>query len=179
MDMNKNYLYAAGVVLVAAAIAVALYSAGQFGTPKLAYESAEYGISFSYPETYALEERDAEGRHTIVLADKAALAAAPQNGEGPTAITFDIIQNTDNLAPSAWVKANPASNYQLSPDGTLASSTRDGAEAVAYVWDGLYRGESYVFSHGKDIVMATVTMLEPSDRIKKDFEAILRTLVLQ
>jgi len=177
--LTKNYMYAAGAVLVVAAVAVGLYAYGEFSVPKLSYQSAEYGISFSYPDTYALNEQHVEGRHTIVLADKEALAAAPENGEGPTAITFDIIMNPDNLAPSQWVKDNPLSNYQLSPDGTLASSTRDGTEAVAYVWDGLYRGESYVFDHGEDIVMASVTMFELTDQIKKDFEGILRTLVLQ
>lgn len=181
--ITKNYLYTAAAVLATAAVAVGVYAYGEFSVPKLSYQSDEYDISFRYPETYALSEHDVEGRHTIVLVDKEALAAASlsnQNpGEGPTTITFDVIDNSENLAPSAWVKADSASNFQLSPDGTLASSTRDGAEAVAYVWDGLYRGESYVFDHGSRLVMATVTMLEPTDTIKKDFERILRSLVLQ
>lgn len=178
-SITRNYLYAAAAVLIIAAVAVGLYAYGEFSVPKLSYQSDEYGISFSYPDTYALSEQHVEGRHTIVLADKETLAAAPQNGEGPTTITFDVIDNPQNLAPSAWVKADTASNFQLSPDGTLASTTRDGAEAVAYVWDGLYRGESYVFDHGERLVMASVTMLEQGDRIKKDFERILRSLVLE
>lgn len=181
MDMDKthtkNYLYAAAAVLVVAAVAVGLYAYGEFSVPKLVYQNDDYRISFSYPETYALTEQDSTDRHSIVLIDKA--VSTTTESEGPTSITIDIFKNPQHLAPSAWVKTTTASNFQLSPDGTLASSTSDGREAVAYVWDGLYRGESYVFDHGTEIVMATVTMIDPADQIKKDFERVLRSLVLQ
>lgn len=176
---TKNYLYAAGAVVVIAAVAIGLYAYGEFNVPKRSYQSEKYGIGFSYPENYQLTEHDSTGRHTIVLTDKDAAAATSTASEGPTAMIFDIFDNTKHEGVEAWVRRNPASNYQLSPNGNLATAAQNGSEAVAYVWDGLYRGESYVFEHKDQIVMASVTMMSQDDQIKKDFERVLRSLVLK
>ncbi len=172
---RKTYLIGAALAIIV--IAGGFYAYKTLSTPMQSYTNAEYGISFNYPATYALNEYSYADRKTIVLADKEALAQAPQNGEGPTSITFDIIKNPTGLSSSEWVRQNSASNFQLATGG-LASTTQAGIEAVAYMWDGLYRGESYVFGNDADIVMASVTMLETTDQIRKDFERILRTLVL-
>ncbi len=180
MHKESKYIYYAAAALAAVLlVAGAFYAYRTFATPMLAFENTEYGISFKYPSSYAVEEHHFADRHSIVLADKEALAQAPQSGEGPTTITFDIFDNPKGLTPSEWVRQNSASNFQLSPNGVLASTTQSGAEAVAYVWDGLYRGESYVFADEDDIVMASVTMLESDDEIRAAFERILRSLVLE
>ncbi len=179
MPMRTSKLFYPVIVLAALLLGAGGYVAYQnLVTPMTPFENAAYRISFSYPGNYAVEERDTPGRHTIVLTDKEALAAAPQNGEGPTAITFDVFENPQGLSPEQWVRTNPASNFQLSPNQQLATATQGGAESVAYQWDGLYRGESYVFENGTEIVMASVTVLTPEDQIRRDFERILRTLVL-
>lgn len=165
------------VVLLVAGAGFVGYRA--FVTPMISYTNSEYSISFEYPASYVFEEGQEAGHHSIVLMDKEVAAQAPKNGEGPTAITFEIFENPRALSPLAWAKATPASNFQLSPDQMLASSTQADAESIAYVWDGLYRGESYVFEHGTRIVMASVTTLTPEDQIRKDFEKILRTLSLE
>lgn len=169
-----------GIAILAGLLIIAgsFFAFRTFSTPTLTYSNAEQGIAFEYPATYAVEEHAFADRHTIVLADKEAVLAAPQNGEGPTTITFDVFDNPTNLSPTEWVRTNSASNFQLST-GALASTTQAGTEAVAYMWDGLYRGESYVFQSGDRIVMASVTMLELTDSIRADFERVLRTLALQ
>ncbi len=175
--MNTKQMYYVGALAAVVIIVGGFFGYRAFSVPMSDFANAEYGISFQYPSSYAVDEHHFADRHTIVLMDKVALAAAPENGEGPTSITFDVFKNPRDLTPSEWVKTNSASNFQLS-NGALASTTQAEAEAVAYLWDGLYRGESYVFGNEDDIVMASVTMLEPADRIRKDFEHILRTLVL-
>lgn len=178
--MSKQQITALSVIGAAVAISLGAYAflGGLKQVPMQAYANAEYDISFEYPQTYSLEERDTAGRHTIVIADKEALAEAPQNGEGPTAITVDIFDNPKRQTPSVWVRSDQASNFQLS-DGTLASSTVSGKESVAYLWDGLYRGESYVFTHKDNILMFSVTYLTPQDQIKKDFTNLLKSLKIQ
>lgn len=180
MNNNKFYVqYGIGALVVLLIAVAGFYAYRTFATPMVPYTNADYGIAFEYPASYALEEYRSADRLSIVLADKEALASAPQNGEGPTAITFDIFENPRGLTPLAWARATPASNFQLSPDQALASSTQAEAEAIAYMWDGLYRGESYVFESGTRIVMASVTMMAPTDQIRADFEKILRTLELE
>jgi hypothetical protein len=180
MDMKTTQmLYTAGAIAIfVLLVAGALFAYRTLATPMTAFANAEYGISFDYPSSYELREVHTVDRHTIVLADKAALAAAPQNGEGPTTITFDIFANPVGISPEEWVRTNSSSNFQLGT-GQMATTSQGGAESVAYVWDGLYRGQSFVFENGTDIVMASVTMLTVDDQITKDFEKILRTLELK
>lgn len=158
---------------------------GETPTTTPTYESAQYGISFRYPDTYVLTERDMEGsaqrrHHVITLMDKVAAANIPENGEGPTSITVEIFQNDlDKQDVEQWVKGTNNSNFKLSPDGTLSEGQVAGSPSVSYTWDGLYRGESTVFAHSQNIVMASVTYLTPSDQIRADFAAILASIALK
>ena len=147
------------------------------------YESAEHGISFSYPDIYVLDEREAGNgereHHVIVLMDKEAAATLPQNGEGPPTITVDIFQNNlDKLAIAEWIENDSRSNFKLSPDGVLASTTVAGTEALLYAWDGLYRGNSIVFAHKDNIVMLSVAYLSPNDAIVSDFASVVASFEL-
>ncbi len=148
------------------------------------YQSSVYGLSFTYPDTYVLIERD-EGtgeraRHVIVLMDKDDAANVPQNGEGPTTITIDIFDNRiDAIALESWIKNTSASNYKLSPDQELASTSVSGAPGLSYVWDGLYRGESTVIAHKNDIVMFSVTYMDSTAQIRDDFRSLLSTVSLK
>src|SRR3989338_6659746 len=111
------------------------------------YDNATYGISFKYPENYVLSERNTgngeRASHNITLMDKTDAANIPVGGEGPVAITVDIFQNNlDTQTVENWINNSSASNYKLSPDGALSPATVGGASALAYGWDGLYRGAS-------------------------------------
>lgn len=148
------------------------------------YTSANLGVSFVYPDTYTVQESDvsAEGLpfHTIVLMDKQDAAHIPQNGEGPTAITFQFFVN-DHKAKTLeeWIRTTQASNFQLSPDKVLTPRTVAGASGFSYTWDGLYRGQSVVFPHGDHVIIASVTSMATQDPILSDFESILSSLTLK
>ncbi|MBI4079753.1 hypothetical protein HY414_00805 [Candidatus Kaiserbacteria bacterium] len=147
------------------------------------YAAPLYGISFEYPRTYLLREKevgDAERRHySIVLADAEALRNLPQNGEGPPAITIDVFQNNlDQLSIEEWVRGMSFSNYKLSPDGLIASTSVAGVPALSYTWDGLYRGLSSVFAHKDNILMFSVSFFSLDDQILTDFNRVLSGLDL-
>src|SRR3989344_1427909 len=93
------------------------------------YSNATYGISFQYPDSYVLSERESgngeRAQHAITLMDKTAAANIPVGGEGPTAITIDIFQNNiDNQTVENWINNSSASNYKLSPNGTVSIVVR-------------------------------------------------------
>jgi hypothetical protein len=155
-------------------------SSGQLQT----YVNTDYGTSFQYPENYVVEGRNTGNgereRYTVTLMDRAAAENIPQNGEGPTAITVDIFQNDlDEQTPENWIKNNNNSNYKLSPDGVLTPTAVDGSPAFAYGWDGLYLGNSIVFSHSGNIVMLSVTFLTPDDVILGDFAVVVASMQLE
>ena len=147
------------------------------------YTNPTYGISFSYPDTYELVEQDIGSgerrRYVIALADKEALSRAPQNGEGPPSITFDIFQNNiDNTSIENWIRGTNFSNFKLNLDGELSPTSVGRARALSYTWDGLYRSQSIVFEHNENIVMSTVGYLSAQDEIVRDFTYILSTVEL-
>lgn len=147
------------------------------------YSSDRYGISFEYPKTYVIDEREVGDSHrshySITLFEQKALENMPQNGEGPTAITIDIFQNDlDALSIDQWVRGTSYSNFKLSQDGLIATTSLARVPALSYTWDGLYRGESVVFAHAGAIVMLSVTSLTPQDNIRADFTKLLDSISL-
>lgn len=149
----------------------------------LTYSNPTYGLSFEHGDSYELKERELGDEHrwhySITLIDKAALAVMPENGEGPLAITIDVYQNDlDHQSAEEWIRNTNDSNYKLSPDGLIGSTTIAGVSALSYQWDGLYRGESIVFVHADAIVMASVTWISETDTIRDDFETVLNSLRL-
>lgn len=144
------------------------------------FYNQKYGIAFNYPDNYEVKEHDTAGegtpRHTIVLADKAAVASVPEASEGPASISIDIFPNAKNDSPEKWVKGNSFSNYKLSPDNKLSATAIAGEEAVAYGWDGLYRSNSIVFNHKKQIFMLSVGYNSPEDQIVKDFASVVTSI---
>ena len=148
------------------------------------YENTDYGVSLTYPDSYVLEERELgtgeRWHHNITIMDREAAANILQNGEGPPSITIDIVQNDlDGLSVSDWINNDSRSNFKLLLDGTHTSAIVAGKEATRYAWDGLYRGESVVFEHKGNIIMASVSSFEPTDKIYADFGGILSSFQLK
>jgi hypothetical protein len=175
--------WVAGAIIVLAVIAGFLLYRGMSGgaVPGKTYESGIYGISFTYPETYTLQEHDAKdgkARHTITLTRSEELANIPEGGEGPTAMTFDIYP-AKGMDTETWIESADASNFTLSVDKQMHDATVGGAPAVAYTWDGLYRGNSFVFAHKGNIIMASVTYMTTDDKILSDFTGVLQSVKLQ
>ena len=141
------------------------------------YTSEKYGISFTYPSTYQLSEREAPGsalreHHTITLMRTVDLPA-PEGGEGPPAISIDIYQNNlDKQTTEGWIRGSSNSNFKLSPEGRLASTTIDGKPALSYRWSGLYEGTTIALAQPDWIYAFTVTYLEPGADIVQDFVTV-------
>lgn len=147
------------------------------------YTSAEYGISFEYPDTYTLTEIDSPGsalreHHAIVLQRTEDLPA-PEGGEGPLSITIDIYQNNlDNQTTENWIRRSSASNFKLG-DMTLASTTIDGKAALSYRWSGLYEGTTVAIARPDWIYAFSVTYLEMGADIIQDFVMIRESVRLR
>lgn len=151
------------------------------------YTNFIYGISFEYPTDYFLDEKEVgneERRHwNIAIIEDTETNRDFRSGklvdtEGPTSITVDVYQNDiDKQSVVGWINNSSDSNFKLS-SGTYSSTTIDGTEAVRYSWDGLYRGDSIVFSHKQNIIMMSVTYLNETDRIKNDFDKLVSSFRL-
>lgn len=147
------------------------------------YENATLGISFVYPQEYELAERDLgtgeRSHHVITLTHTSATTTAVENGEGPPSITLDIFEDTiDALSIERWIKNTAASNFKLSVDGVLSTTTVAGKLGLTYTWDGLYRGETTVIEHGGNVLMFSVSFIDSADTIRDDFQALLESVHL-
>ncbi len=148
---------------------------GETGTLQT-YTNNAYGLSFTYPATYTLDERDASGselrtHHAITLIPTDSLPL-PENGEGPPTITVDIYQNNlDSQTTEGWIRNTNASNFKLG-DGTLASTTVSGLPALSYRWSGLYEGTTIALAQPVWVYVFSVTYLEMGADIIQDFVAI-------
>ena len=183
--MNNKVLAPIAMLAVLAALfyAYSKYPWGLVAPAALSYSSEQYGITFTYPDTYALQERELGNgerwHHAIVLVDKAWLANIPEGGEGPPALSVDIYQNDlDQLPIENWIRDTNASNFKLSIDGRLAEVQVAGSRALYYRWDGLYRGESYALAHKGNIVVFSATYNATDDQIRKDFAQVLSSVSL-
>lgn len=146
------------------------------------YSNADLGISFSYPDSYVVEERDlstAQRKHaSIILTGKADLPA-PQNGEGPPTINVDAYQNDlEHYTLDTFIRATSFTNFKLSQDGFVASTTIRGASAGAFAWSGLYEGRTVIVIRDTWVYTFSVTYLTANDQIVSDFERILATVTL-
>jgi hypothetical protein len=150
------------------------------------YASEKFGFTMYYPEGYLIEERDMpggemRGHHVITLT-----ADTPGNrdlregkvagGEGPVAVTVDIVDNNlDQNSAEEWIKNSAGSNYKLS-DGTIIPAVINGVEALSYHSTGLYEMDHAVFRHGDYIYMFTVSYADSKDPIRRDFQGIVTSV---
>lgn len=149
----------------------------QGGVTNLTIEIDEFGFSFTFPDTYIYSQKDIDIVHRIhkVFILTPSNFIPPKDGEGSAAITIDVYQNNlDKQSIESWIKGNSLSNYKLG-DGVLTSTLVDGKEALAYDWDGLYRGHTVVFEHNQNIIAVSVTYLEVTDQIRADYDAVLKS----
>lgn len=182
--MKNTYVIAIlAVFLLAAGYFLYVRGVGKLSVPVDVYQNEAYGISFKYPDTYVLQEREVgngeRAHYAVVLIDRVALANIPEAGEGPPTITIDIFQNNlDKQSVEGWIQNTSESNFKISLDRTLTPTSVGGASAQKYTWDGLYRGDSVVFAHRENIVMASVMYPTPRDQIRADFFDILSSITL-
>lgn len=153
------------------------------------YTSPNTGLTLTYPVKYFLEEKNTgspqRGRFTIVLMEDTAENKAVREGtgparEGPPTITIDMFQNDlDSYTADSWIRGTNDSNYKLSPNGVIATTSINGVSALSYRWSGLYEGETRVIARPDWVYVLSVTWLTREDALVSDFEAILSTIELE
>lgn len=154
---------------------------------RVSYTSSDYGLTFLYPKSYFIVERDLGNgeryHHQIALykdtqENRDVIAGKSPGREGPVSITFDIYQNNlDNLTPEVWVKNTSSSNFKLS-DGVLTPATVSGTEALSYRYSGLYENDALVFAHKGNMVLAGVSFITPEEEIRVVFSDVIESVVL-
>ena len=147
------------------------------------YPTDDIGVEFTYPEYYFYEEREEEdGSRVVVLTEDTEESRALREGtttparEGPVAITIQRFENPDELTAEEWVKSNAQrSNFSVS-SGVFTEIEVDGEPGERYAWSGLYEGNSVAVAREKDLFLFTVTFLTYEDKIREDFEALLKSV---
>jgi hypothetical protein len=181
--MNKNLVISLVVLVALGAAAYFFYSPSPAGTPAPSDSAAkEYvgpaDISFSYPNNYTLTQRQDsyEGNpiQVITLVDSG--VTVPDMSDGPPAISIIEVPNPANLPLGEWVTEKSISNFHLSPDQTLASTSVAGEAAVAYRHSGLYESQAFAVAHAGKIFILSVGSIDPSEAIHRDFENLLSTV---
>lgn len=138
------------------------------------YESDRFGIRFSYPDGYELQEREqAPGQSAIIIMEEDVVI--PENGEGPPTITIVIHDNASGQSLESWVRNDRDSNFQLS-SGTFATGTVHGRTAIMYKSDGLYPTDNVVVSHKGGVIHLSGGYLTPEDEIRSDFQKVLSSI---
>ena len=141
------------------------------------YTSTEHGITFSYPDGYTIEERDERGVHLVTLIHEDNLPL-PEAGEGPTAISVQIVPNPEGQTTEEWIRSSPLSNFGLS-GGTPAEVLVGTESALAFAWDGLYTGTTIAQARGDKIYAFSVTYLSVDDPIRTHFAQVVASATFQ
>lgn len=190
MDTNRG-LWIGLILLIGVGIlgAIALFAEApatevpQEEVAMVPYNVLELGVSFEYPDTYTLQSHevgnDERNWQAVTLIDTEALQSAIENGasEGPPAITVSVFDNIENYTAEEWIKGISFSNYKLSFDGALASTTVGSIDGLAYRYSGLFEVDTVVLAHNGKIYMFTADWLTAEDTLRLDFGRVLDTVV--
>jgi len=190
--MNKNIVIGIIVILILGVGGYAVYKNDERApdvvivnpgtTEKMKeYKSDKFGFSFSYPETYILTEKevgDSNRKYTALVLIHKSDAEPRVNGEGPTAITYEIYTNVLDQNVKEWLIFSNQSNYNLKK-APYVETAIGGLSAIDYKWSGLYEGETTAFNFEDFIIAFSVTYFEESDQIVKDYAKIKETLTFQ
>lgn len=155
----------------------------------ITYTSDAHGLTFSYPNTYYLEEREVgNGERThyaIVLTEDTEENKAVREGrapgrEGPVAVTVDIYQNNlDRLDAETWIRSTNDSNFKMSPDGELTPYSVSGLPGYIYRWSGLYEAVAVAVSNDRFVYAFTSTYITPQDPIRDVFDTVVESALIK
>lgn len=178
-----------GIVLVAGWVAFFVWEPTKQATvvELKQHISSDYDISFKYPNTYFLEEKEVgnaeRGHYVFILTEDTEENKNLREGkegiprEGSLAMTIDIYQNNlDQLTTDLWIASTSDSNYKLSIDGAISTTSVGGLTAKRYRWSGLYEGKSVVIATPLFVYMFSVTSITREDVILQDFERVLASV---
>lgn len=149
-------------------------------TPALSeFYSERLGVAFSYSNVYdATTTRLSNGGNSwqvVTLVPKGYVA--PEDGDGPAAISLQVIPNTKKLSAEQWIMKDSRSNWQLNDaPGGLGSTTIGGESALVYTYSGLYNTSAVVVARDPYIYFFTGEWNAPEDQIRSDFQTMLGSL---
>lgn len=188
--MDKNALVwalAVAAVATGAYLLLANYGATNSGGPggvpapqsNLLQYSSEDGYSFMYPASYELSSRtegNAERQwDVLVLLPKGYVP--PEAGEGPPAITVSVFENPEGLTLEQWVQGDARSNWKMIVDERASRPIEVGGHpAIWYHYSGLYEVDSVAVAHEGKILLFSGDWLEPGDKIRADFNDLIKTV---
>lgn len=182
--MQKSLIAILAVVVVLAGMGYAVIQNQTPAPEPTTEDSSQYSsadITFTYPDTYKLTERNDsfEGNavKVITLIDKDVVI--PDMSEGPPAISILIVSDSSSTTLEQWVKTKSISNFQLSQSQKLYPVTVGGEEALNYTHSGLYESEAYAVKHEGKIYLLSVGSIDQSEQITADFQKILKTVQLK
>jgi hypothetical protein len=148
-------------------------------TPAGQRYSSEDGLTFYYPERYELSSRtegNAERQWDVLVLLEKTNAPVGEGTEGPPAITVGVYPNTEGYTLEQWIKGDARSNFKLSTDQKLTPTTVGGLPALAYGHTGLYETDAVAVAAYDKIFVFSAGWLERSDRMRQDFQDILKTV---
>lgn len=185
MDKTRILIVIGLVVIVITGIVIALTGgqdeldeAGGSEVRDNVYVNDDYDFSFGEMEGYEiLEVEDPVSHRFTVVMSRAEDTNIPEGGEGAPAITVDVFDNIDIESLESWLGETMASNYSLIM-GESKETSVGSEQALAYEWDGLYRGQSVVFEHEGRIILISGTYLEKTDPIYSDFDEVVESFEL-
>lgn len=181
--MNKILSIAA---LIAVGFGAALLLGVWKGSPQpeatssnaTSYENAVFGLAYTFPSKYKLDERidGYQGLDVLVLTMVDASTTVPDMSEGPTAMSVIVVPNASSTPLDEWVKNNTISNFYLAQDRALLPLTFKGSPAVIYQYSGLYENEAMAVSHGGKVYIFSVSWASADEPIRQDFDQVLGTI---
>ncbi len=152
----------------------------------VSFSSTPAALSFEYPNGYYVLEKqvgtETNPQTTIVLVEDTEENRNTVNNivedvrEWPTMITIDAYLNTKGLAPEVW--AQQETTWKVS-DKVLRPALIGTSPAVQYDWSGLYEGTSTIITSDTHAYVVSVTWMSSEDQIRKDYVALLQTLIFQ
>jgi hypothetical protein len=140
------------------------------------YSSSTYGLSFTYPSDYEVEEHpstEANMVGTIVLIRSEDRAHIPANSDGPPTISISVFKNAKKQFPLQWAQQNVAySNYQQKV-GSETELVVGGANALGYSADGLYLFQVIVVATGDNMYVLSGSYSDEDSLLYQDFNTIV------
>jgi hypothetical protein len=190
--MISNKVLAISILIaVAVGVVVCVFVlAGRAGEPQPAtnttlehFASPDLGVAFDYPNTYTLEQRKDgfEGKEMQVITLIPKGVKVPDMSEGPTAISLIAVKK---FAPPTnlreWVSAKSISNFYLSPDKKLSTTTvAKGTDAVSYTYSGLYENDAIAAVRGDTMFLFFVSWISADQAIRADFDKIIQSATFE
>ena len=143
------------------------------------FYSEHLGLQFNYSNIYeatTTQLKNGKDQWDVVTLVPRGYVA-PENGDGPAAISLQAIPNPKNLSVENWIKKDSRSNWMLAEhDGGIGSTTVGGEPALAYKYSGLYNTSAVVVAHNDMIYFFTGEWNAPEDRLYADFQTLLQSV---